>query len=260
MDAETLFLFVDDFETAQFAQESGVNWFVVDWEKRTPHLGKDATFQWPSIAEITLATRVSELGVPLCVRVNALSKHSEHEVNEAVACGAKMVMVPMSADVREVNAFAELISGRAKLFVQIETASLANHADSLLSVNWECAHIGLNDLAVSLGNQSIWDAVEDKTVEQIISGIPGRQAGFAGVTIPSAQHPIPPRLLISEMVRLKCEIFILRNTFLGDVSKGSFFKSIQEIRQTIMEFRDMPESLLAENADALCRAILGVRP
>ena len=212
------FLFTTNLPLALKAEQAGVDGVIVDWESR----GKQAR-QKNHPLETNLDTPQdvynlsSRLKIPVIVRVNPIGKHTDSEVKCAIHNGAKIIMLPMASDIDEVNKFLKLVDKRTKTIIQIETPSLANQAANLVTLDWDYAYIGLNDLMVASGKRSIWQAIIDGTAESICSHLRGRAYGFGGSTILGGGEPIINLLILHELVRLGGTISVMRRTFKNEL-------------------------------------------
>lgn len=228
-----LFLFANEPDLVRQAITAGIDTVIVDWEikgkRERQSIGEfEINLDTPATAQMA-----TSLGACLCVRVNGLGDHTEREIATALDCGAKVIMAPMCRRISDVEAFASVISSRAELLVQIETTELVDRIDELVSVPWDYAHVGLNDLMLSRGAATIWSAVEDGTVESICRKLRGRRFGFGGITVVDGGIPIPARLIMAEMVRLGCSIGVLRRSFKADIKGRSIVTEVAVLRNFI---------------------------
>lgn len=228
-----LFLFTTDLSFALEAQQSGIDSVIVDWE----HSGKRERQQDYS-TEINIDTPddVSKLSkhlhIPVTVRINCWQENAEEEIEVALDCGAKIIMLPMAEGPTEVEKFVKKVNGRAKTIIQIETQRLVEQCHTLHDIGWDCAYIGLNDLMVSRGSTWIWEPFIDGTVEHIFEQFDSRPIGVAGVTIIGGGEPLPFTLLVREMARLGCRLSFLRRTFMREIVGRNFDAESNAIRAT----------------------------
>jgi hypothetical protein len=93
-------------------------------------------------------------------------------------------------------------------------------------------HIGLNDLAEGLGHGHPFLALIDGTVEHILSFFE-QPSGFGGLTLPSRGSPYPCRLLMGELLRLRCSFSLLRRSFLHDTTPAQTSGAVARIRSAL---------------------------
>lgn len=195
---------------------------VVDWERRGKELRQaDATDRIGVDTQINddgpddLVAVVEGATVPVLCRLNAWSHRSREELDLAVRCGASEVIIPMVRHAGEVAAALEAADGRIEVGIMVETDDAVSAAAELARLPISRVYVGLMDLALDRGSDSIFDAVGDGTVERLrtMFDVP---FGFAGLTVPGGGSPIPARLLAAEQVRLRCAFTFLRRSFIRD--------------------------------------------
>lgn len=213
-----LFLFASNLELALQAQEAGVFSVVVDWERLGKEQRQDGhDFEINNDTPADAARLADQLDIPVTVRVNPLGPHTEEEVERALDAGARILMLPQAKTPSEVGAFTQIVGNRAKILLQIETQELVNRCEELRGMDWDFAHIGLNDLRISRNSSWLWEPVFDGTVEQVCRTLEGNAVGFGGGTIIGGGEPIPFIHLLREMARLNCGMCILRRTFKSEI-------------------------------------------
>ncbi len=153
----------------------------------------------------------------LMVRVNSIHSDTPSEIDEVISSGANVVMLPFFKTLEEVDFFIKCINKRAKVSLLIETKESVDLLDQLVSYNSiDEYHIGLNDLSISLGNETIFDVILDGTIEQCTSILrsSNKPYGFGGVgSLTNRLLTIDPLLCLSEQVRLGCSIGWLGRSF-----------------------------------------------
>lgn len=214
-----LFLFTTDVELASKAEQSGgVHSLIVDWEqlgKQQRQAGSDFSINDDSAADV--ARLAEQTALPVTVRVNPVNPNTEEEVEKALQAGAQVLMLPQAQSPSEVAEFIDVVGDRAQTLIQIETQRLVDRCEELRSLDWNFAHIGLNDLKISRNGDWLWEPLYDGTIEHVCRTLSGRNIGFGGATIIGGGHPIPFIHLLREMVRLDSGMCILRRTFKSDM-------------------------------------------
>jgi hypothetical protein len=226
-----LFLFTTDLTLAQKAEKAGIESVLVDWERKGKALrqaGHNLEINKDSPEDVKRLA--SNLNIPVTVRINPIGDYTKDEVNLAIDCGAKVIMLPMSKSIEDVERFLKIIDNRTETLIQIETPELVNNVEDMGKLPWDYAHLGLNDLMVAKGNKSIWEAVIDGTVKEVCSKLEGKKYGFGGVTVLSGGSPIPFNLILNEMVRLNCSIGILRRSFKVEILDRDIQSEIKMLR------------------------------
>jgi hypothetical protein len=229
-----LFLFNTSLELGAMAQDAGIDYLIVDWErkgKEERQVGKGLEINQDTPTDVYRLS--SELSIPITVRINPIGDYSKDEVACAIDNGAKVIMLPMAKTIEEISRFLEIIDNRTETLVQIETPDLVNKTKELSKLAWDYAHVGLNDLMLAKGTSSIWISLVDGTVEDVCNNLNGRQYGFGGMTIIGGGHPIPFNLVLHEMTRLNCSLGILRRSFKRELMGRDINLEIKALRNYI---------------------------
>jgi hypothetical protein len=213
-----LALFASDLAVVAEAVPAGVESVLVDWE----HEGK-ATRQAFADTEVNnhtvehlLAVRALAPARVLC-RLNAFGPGTAAEVERAVLV-ADELLLPMVGGVEEVERALGLVDGRAGLGILVETNAAVAAADELARLPLSRVYVGLNDLAIERRSASIFAPLVDGTLDEVRECFAGARFGFGGLTLPDAGSPIPCRLLLGELARLRCDFTFLRRSFYRDVA------------------------------------------
>lgn len=169
----------------------------------------------------------------LLVRVNPWNKNSEKEINDVVASGADIIMLPMWKSFAEVTKFLSVVAGRCKTILLLETKEATECLPEVLAYGgMDEIHIGLNDLHLSYGMSFMFELLADGTVERLTSmmkekGIP---YGFGGIA-KLGGGLLPAEKVIMEHYRLGSTRAILSRSFCDNVA----IDSIEEIENVFCE-------------------------
>src|SRR5580765_4472782 len=151
------------------------------------------------------------------VRVNSWNPQSLFEINDVISRGAQVVMLPMVRNREQAAQFVDAVNGRARTSLLIETAAALHGCDELLSVEGiDEAHIGLNDLAIDLGREFIFDALADRLLDRIACLAAQRHIrfGFGAVAGRACGSlPIDPEIIIGEQTRLGASVVWLGRSY-----------------------------------------------
>jgi 2-keto-3-deoxy-L-rhamnonate aldolase RhmA len=233
IDPLELLLFTTDAVFARQAERAGVDGFLVDWETRGKverQSGRDMEINTDTADD--LARLVEAVQAPVTVRINGLGPESHAEIDLAISIGAARLMLPMARTADEVARFLDLVNGRARTIVQIETQQLIDDLKALAGLPWDAAYIGLHDLMLSRAASSMWHAVLDGTVEQIFRRLGDRRVGFAGATVIGGGHPIRFTQILQELARLGAQLTFLRRSFRREIQDRDLTAEIDAIRAT----------------------------
>ncbi len=239
-------------EIAQIAETAGVDRIFVDME----YIGKDArqkgldTVKSHHTVQDVDAIKRSVVNAEVLVRVNPIHDSlpdyfsSEDEIEAVIEAGADIVMLPYFKTVEEVRTFINLVNGRARTMLLLETPEAVEVVDEILAVpGIDEIHIGLNDLSIGYGRRFMFELLADGTVEYLCfklrkKGIPFGFGGIASI----GKGLLPSEFIIREHYRLGSGCVILSRSFC-DVAKlrhigminATFVRGVREIRELEQE-------------------------
>lgn len=204
-----LCLITDNESFASAAERAGIDRIMLDLERkgkadRQEHLNLFLSDHQISSVPI-LAAALQQAA--LVVRINPLDGDSRQEIDEVVAGGADYVMLPYFHAADEVRQFIDYVDGRSHTVLLVETKAALEDLSEILDVEGiDEVHIGLNDLTLSLGRQSIFDLLCDGTIEGMANMITAREIpfGFGGIArLSHPDLPISPEHILAAQIRLK---------------------------------------------------------
>lgn len=212
-----------DPAVARIAEEAGVDRVWVDLEyigKAARQGGMDTVQSHHTIEDIRVV-RGAIRRAELLVRVNpihgATADHgdSRSEIEAVLAAGADRLMLPYFKTAAEVETFLQIINGRARNVLLLETPEAVEALDEILRLpGIDEIHIGLNDLSLGYGLPFMFQLLADGTVERLClklreAGIP---YGFGGIASPG-KGLLPAERIIREHYRLGSTRVILSRSF-----------------------------------------------
>ena len=236
-----LILFYANPADAAEAGAAGIEGLVVDWERRgKARRQRDAATEINHHTAEDLRRARGVSAARLICRVDPPGPALEAQIESAIDCAADEVLLPMVRTVEEVEHALELARGRIGVGVLVETEAAVAAAAELSTLPLSRAYIGLNDLSIELGCASIFDPVADGTVERVRAEF-DLPFGFGGLTLPDRGAPVPCRLLIAEMARLRCSFSFLRRHYRCDLAAaGGHAQAAQAIRRGLAAARLRP--------------------
>ena len=214
---------------------AGVDGIVIDWEragKRARQLAADTEINLDTVDDLRRMRTATRSRI-VC-RINPLGDRTPHEVDAAIDAGADELLVPMVRSAEDVRMAFEVAAGRIDVGIMVETVDAVGSARELARHPVSRVFVGLNDLAIERGSASIFTALTDGTVDQV------REAfevpfGVAALTVPEGGEPLPCRLLIGELARLRCEFSILRRSFRRDIVGRRLDVELPRIRAALAD-------------------------
>ena len=219
----TLMYITNNPVTAQIAQKAGVDCIWIDME----YIGKDKrqggmdTVQNHHTIDDIRNLRPYVTKSQLLVRVNPLHEATDEycdsakEIDDTIAAGADVVMLPMFKTAEEVRTFVGYVGGRAKVQLLVETAEAVSNIDEILEVaGIDEIHIGLNDLHLSYNKDFMFELICDNTISSLCKKFAdkGIKYGFGGIAR-VGYGMLPAELIIAEHYHLGSSAAILSRGF-----------------------------------------------
>jgi hypothetical protein len=213
-----LLLFSTDPAAIRPAAAAGVAGFIVDWEwigKEERQTAADTEVNRDTVEDLRRARAATRARL-LC-RLNAVGETTEREIEEAIGAGADELLIPMVRAPREVEGVLARVGGRCGVGILVETVAAVREAAALARLPLSRVYVGLNDLAIERRTSHIFAPLADGLLDRIRDAF-GVPFGFGGLTLPERGHPVPCRLLIAEMARLRTDFSFLRRSFRRDMA------------------------------------------
>ena len=227
---------------ALIAEKNGVDRVWVDLEtlgKQERQKNIDSVKSDHSIKDVAVLSDILSKS-ELMVRVNPWNKDSVKEIEQVIDYGADRIMLPMWKSKEETDNFLNLVGGRVKTTLLLETKEAVACLDDVLKNRFiDEVHIGLNDLHLSYGLTFMFELLSNGIVETLCrklkaAGIP---YGFGGIA-KLGSGMIPAEIIIAEHYRLGSTRAILSRSFcdtdkIKDVSEIEkiFSDNLKELRQ-----------------------------
>jgi 2-keto-3-deoxy-L-rhamnonate aldolase RhmA len=202
---------------ARIAEKNGVDYIMVDLEtygKEERQKNMDTVKSNHTITDVVAISNVLTTS-ELLVRVNPWNGNSEKEIEEVIAAGAKIIMLPMWKTVDEVDKFLTTVNRRVKTMLLLETKEAVEILDEVLEHPLlDEIHIGLNDLHLSYGLTFMFELLSNGVVEALCEKCraKGIKYGFGGIARLS-EGSIPAEKIIMEHYRLGSSRAILSRSF-----------------------------------------------
>lgn len=245
-------------EIAKIAENSGVDRIFLDLEiigkeERQGHL--DTVISRHNIDDIVSlkdCLKKSEL----LVRSNPIYDGSKEEIDKIIEYGADIIMLPYFKTVEEVKTFLNIVNGRTKTCLLVETPEAVEVIDEILSLDGiDEVHIGLNDLHLGYGLTFMFELLSNGTVDMLCrkfkeKGIP---YGFGGIAS-MGKGMLPSEHVIAEHYRLGSTRAILSRSFCNtdkikdlDEINQVFVEGMKEIRAFEAQIENATETFFANN-------------
>jgi citrate lyase beta subunit len=221
-----LTLITNDPALAAEAEAAGVDRVGVDLErlgKADRQAEQDTRLSEHRLDDLALVAR-SLVRADLFVRLNPLNPGTALEVETALGCGAKVLMLPFFRTANEVDSFVRLADGRAHIVILLETAPAALRIREVVAVpGIGEVMLGLNDLRLQFGVRSHFEVLASPLTDMLASevrraGLPMAVGGVARVD--DSSLPIAPDLVYAQFPRLGATGAWLARSFFRGVPPG----------------------------------------
>jgi hypothetical protein len=155
----------------------------------------------------------------LFCRINPISAGSRDEIDAVLAYGVEVLMLPMFTTAKEVETFVALIDGRARAVPLLEHRLAVDDVERIVRVaGLDCIHVGLTDLALSLGVENRFALMASPLLERIASAVHGQGlrlcVGGIGRALDSSQR-IPTDAIYAQLARLNATGALVSRAFFG---------------------------------------------
>lgn len=212
-----LMLITNEPQIARFAIDCGIDWVFIDLEthgKRARQGHRDTVISDHSLEDVSRVRAVVPQGT-LLVRINPWHASSQNEIEEVLARGADLIMLPMFRTLEEIARCADVVRQRARLMPLVETPDAVGIIDEVAAhAGVSHIHVGLNDLHLALGMRFMFEPLADGIVDRVAQACArhGKPFGFGGVAR-VGEGLLPAELLLGEHARLGSRSVILSRTF-----------------------------------------------
>ena len=260
-----LMILAADPQSAIDAQNAGVDRIFYDLEwigKSERQHGRNTVMSDNSIDDIPAVREVLRES-ELLVRTNPIHAYSKVEIDKSVGYGADVLMLPMAMDQHDAEQYVEMVGGRAKVCIMIETAAAMARLDKILAVpGVDEVFIGLNDLHISMGLTFMFELLSDGLVEYIADKCnkAGMPFGFGGIAR-IGEGDLPSDYILGEHVRLGSSSVILSRTFKGiagvdkNARKIDLPEEVAKVRRRMTEIDGWTEVQHIENRRKISEAV-----
>lgn len=253
-----LMYITNDIEVAKIAQKYGVDRIWIDLEtlgkeERQGHIDSvKSNHSIEDIKKIKPLLNTSEM----LVRVNPINDRSIEEINQVIEAGADMIMLPMWKSLQDVKTFLEIVKGRVKTTLLLETKEAVECLDEVLkNGGFDEIHIGLNDLHLSYNLSFMFEPLTNGIVEDICEKIKKYNIpyGFGGIA-KLGEGKLPAEKILMEHYRLGSSRVILSRSFcnakeINDILmvEKIFKENINNLKELVNKFIDIPEIKYEKN-------------
>ena len=244
------FYITNDTAVAKACEAAGVDRIFIDMEyigKAERQGGLDTVQNHHTVEDVKNIRAVINKA-KLLVRVNPIHDGSENEINAVIDAGADFIMLPMWKSSEEVKRFFDIVRGRVKTILLLETDEARLCIDEVIRLDGvDEIYIGLNDLHLSQHKKFMFELYTDGTVDEIVSKLKSANIkfGIGGVGRVNCNNLLPAENVLCEHYRLGSSMVILARAFC-DYTKYSVTEFEQIMTEGISQNREF-EKTIAEN-------------
>ena len=245
------FIIENDPENIAIYDAAGVSRIFIDLEingKAKRQAGLNAVINNHNINDVARAKKVIK-NSKLLVRINPINLNTEKEINEVIEAGADVVMLPMFKYPYEVKSFIEYVNMRTKVSLLFETSEAFCRIDEILKIDGiDEAHIGLNDLHLSMGLDFLYEPMLYGQVEFLANkfkkyNIPFGVGGVAKMN----EGELKGEIVIREHARIGSSAVILSRAFKSRVDLKDVKNEVEKLQSVFLSALSSPNDKLYEN-------------
>ncbi len=243
-----LMYITNDTDIALMAEACGVDRIFVDMEYigKSDRQGGMNTVQNRHTVDDIKRLRAVLTRSRLMVRCNPIHGKTEEyassreEIDEIIAAGADIIMLPYFKTADEVESFLSLVDGRVKTILLFETPESVEAIDDILSLcGIDEVFVGLNDLSLGYGKKFMFELLADGTVESLClkfkqKGLP---CGFGGIAS-LGKGLLKAERVIAEHYRMDSTCAILSRSFCSDYFGDDRAKFFERFSSELEKVRD----------------------
>lgn len=239
-------------QIARIAEKYSVNRIWVDLEqigKKERQGGMNTVQSTHTIEDVQIIRDSIEGAASLQVRVNPIHDSSQQEIDQVIAYGADIVMLPFFTTADEARKFVNMVDGRARTCLLLETIGAEQSLDEILEISGvDEIHIGLNDLHLQYHMQFMFELLANGKVEEITKKIKakGIPYGFGGIA-KLDEGMLPARHVIAEHYRLGSSMAILSRSFYDSWIADDLEEVERTFKYGLGEIREYEQRLEGEN-------------
>lgn len=239
-------------QIARIAEKYSVDRIWVDLEqigKKERQGGMNTVQSTHTIQDVQVIRNSIEGRASLQVRVNPIYDGSKSEIDKVIEYGADIIMLPFFSTTKEVEKFIDMVDGRARTCLLLETVGAEKNLDEILEIpGIDEIHIGLNDLHLQYHMDFMFELLSNGKVEEICNKIKnkGIPFGFGGIA-KLDEGMLPARHIIAEHYRLGSTMAILSRSFYDSWIADDMEEVERTFKYGLGEIREYEQRLEKEN-------------
>lgn len=255
---------------AKIAEKNTVDRIWVDLEIRNKserQQGMDTVISHHQMSDVNRIKEVLDTA-SLLVRINPMYEKTAEEIDEVISRGADIIMLPMYETADEAKRFIDMVGGRAKTILLLETIGAEKCLDKVLCEALpDEIYIGMNDLHIQYRLNFMFELLSNGKVEEICKKISsaGVSFGFGGIA-QLDQGTLPARYILGEHYRLGSNSVILSRSFVHhllmdnpEIAEQEFGKGMRMMREYEKWLEQQSGEFFEENRKRVVQTIEDLR-
>lgn len=242
-----LTLWTNEPELARRADAAGIDRVGLDLEtigKRDRQAGLGTWISPHSEADLPALAEVLSRA-QLFARTEPVHAGLGDQVERLIAAGVEVLMLPMFSRADEVDRFVDHLAGRARVVLLLETAEGVERIEEIVAVEGiDEIHLGLNDLALSLGARNRFEVLTDEAVAHVAEATvqAGVRFGAGGLgRVDDRSLPIPTDLIYAQYARLGATAALVSRSFLApDPARVDLVAEVARTRRRLADWTLRP--------------------
>ena len=261
-----LTLFTNSLQCARNADRGGVDRIGLDLEQIGKDSRQDCKKCWISNHTLDQLAGVAQQlsDAELFVRTNPIHAGLREEINACIDAGTQVLMLPMFHTAADAAEFIDLVDGRAKVSLLVETPTSAMRIHEIVQLpGIDEIHIGLNDMHLGMGLATHFEVLVSDFMDTLAKTIhdAGIPFGFGGVGRAGDQGlPISPDILYAQYARLRGTRALVSRVFTSpDPETVDFKTEIPKVRKALAFWWAQDRDVLDESRNELRRLVAELR-
>ena len=258
-----LTLFTNDPGLAGAADVAGVDRIGLDLERMGKEKRQDAGKAWVSDHHPDQLAQVRDAlsHAALFARTNPVHEGSAAEIDFLVANGVKVLMLPMFRTVAEAAKFIELVNGRARVSLLVETGAAAMRLHEVVKLDGiDEIHVGLNDMHLDLSLANHFEVLTSGFVDMLADIVRAADIpfGFAGIgRAGDTGLPVPTDLIYAQYPRVGAtRALIARSFYAPDYTQRDLSADVAAARAMLDHWQQADEATHARALTELRASVL----
>ena len=167
----------------------------------------------------------------LIARCNPIHNTIDREIENILKTGTKNIMFPMFQSPQEVETLVNIIDGRSRIFLLVETPAAVLRLPQIAAIAPKNSvfHLGLNDLRLALNLNHIFESLSSGFIRFALDKIKnlGFEYGFGGVGL-NPNDAVPAKLILAYHKTFGSRWVILSRSF-QSIARHDFSEAYRQI-------------------------------